>query len=384
MSLIIHSARIVDSGVDVTDGWIRVDNGVVTERGTGASWTAATDDRVVDATEVAGEGAIVTPGFIDLHCHGGDGAAFDNGISDITRAKALHRSHGTTRLVISLVTAPVEVLAERVRTIAALANEDDTILGSHLEGPFLAASHKGAHAEDLLVDPQGADVSALITAGAGTIRQVTIAPERAGSTAAIEAFLAAGVVVAVGHTGADAALTNATFDAGARLLTHAFNGMRSIHHREPGPVGAALADDRVVLEVIADGIHVDLDLIAVVFRAAKGRVALITDAMAAAGSSDGDYLLGELAVTVKDGVARLQDGGSIAGSTLLLDRAVRNVVSAGVSLVDAVDAVTRTPARVLKEDGLGHLQPGGTADALILTRDLHVSRVFIAGVETVA
>lgn len=375
-SLVIHSARIVDGGEIVEDGWVRLVDGAVAARGTGESWDPA--DAVFDAEEIAGPGAVLTPGFIDIHGHGGAGASYDDGIEAIRTGRDLHRAHGTTRAVISLVTATLDDLARSVGTIADLTETDADILGSHLEGPFLDPAHHGAHEPSLLRAPASADVARLLEAGRGTVRQVTIAPELPGGLDAIRQIVAAGAAAAVGHTSADADMAVAAFEAGASILTHAFNAMPGIHHRAPGPVLAAAADHRVTLEAIADNVHLDPHVIKLVFDAAPGRVALITDAMAAAGSADGHYDLGAVSVTVENGVARADDTGSIAGSTLTQDLALRRTVQAGVSLTDAVRALTETPARAIGRGAvLGSLREGMTADAVLLDAELHVARVWV-------
>ncbi len=373
-SIVIHSARIVSGGAAVDDGWIRFEDGVIADRGTGSGWAPA--DVVIDAVEAAGTGAILTPGFIDIHGHGGAGTAFDDGAEAIRIARAMHRAHGTTRAVISLITAPLDLLAERIGAVADLMQTDRDLLGSHLEGPFLDLGHKGAHDPELLRAPVAEDVRRLLAAGRGTVRQVTLAPELDGGLEAIRIVVAAGSAAAVGHTDADDDTLRAAFDAGATILTHAFNAMRPVHHREPGPVLTAAHDERVTLEAIADNIHLHPHVIKLVFDEAPGRVALVTDAMAAAGSADGDYLLGSLHVTVLDGVARV-DSGSIAGSTLTQDVALRNTVAAGVPLADAVEALTRTPARAIGvAEQLGALERGFLADAVLLSAGLDVTRVW--------
>ena len=378
-STIIHSARLVTDGHVQHDGWVRFDDGTITATGAGDGWRTSTPApaEVVDAG-----GAWLTPGFIDIHTHGGGGAAFDDGADDILTALALHQQHGTTRFVVSLVTAPVAVLAERVAIVADLAATDARVLGSHLEGPFLDVGHKGAHDPGLLVPATPADIESLLTAARGTLRQITIAPELPGGLDAVRAFSSAGVAVAVGHTGADYEQTLAAFDAGASILTHAFNGMDGIHHRAPGPVAAATRSGGVTIEIINDGTHVHPEVVRMTFASAPGRVALITDAMAAAGSRDGDYVLGSLGVTVRDGVARLTDGGSIAGSTLTLDEALRRAVQeVGLPIEDAVRAMTETPALAIGRSGdLGRLAPGFAADAVLLDDAFAVRRVWTAGV----
>ena len=267
---LVHSVRLVDDGRVVEDAWVLFDGAVVAATGTGSSWKDAPDAAaVVDGRALAGDGGLLTPGFIDLHGHGGGGFSYTDGPDAIRGARALHRAHGTTRAVISLVTATFATLERQVAEIADLARTDAEILGSHLEGPFLDPGHKGAHDPSLLREPQADAVERLLAAGRGTIRQVTLAPELPGGLHAIRAVVAAGAAAAVGHTAADAAQTRAAFDAGATILTHAFNAMPPLHHREPGPIGAAASDDRVTLEIIADGVHLDLAVVRIAFGATR-------------------------------------------------------------------------------------------------------------------
>lgn len=379
LNRVIHSVRLVDDGREIADSWLVVRDGRVAARGTGPAWRDAVAeepvDEVLDGADVAGPGATLTPGFIDIHGHGGGGAAYDDGAEAIRVARELHRAHGTTRAVISLVTASVDDLARRVAAVADLAETDAAVLGSHLEGPFLDPGHHGAHDPELLVRPAADAVARLLEAGRGTVRQVTLAPELPGALTAIERIVAAGAAAAVGHTDADAETARRAFDAGATILTHAFNAMPALHHREPGPIGAATADPRVTLEVIADGVHLAPEVVRIAFAAAPGRIALVTDAMAAAGSADGDYVLGALAVRVEHTVARLADG-TIAGSTLTQDAALRTAVAAGVALPVAVTALTSTPARAIGRPDLGTLEIGSPADAVLLDADLRVRRVW--------
>lgn len=376
MTTVIHSAQLVTAGTLTPDAWIAFTDGVIDGRGTGTTWRTLGAGQVIDAA-----GGVLAPGFIDIHGHGGGGASFDDGAEAIATARAVHRAHGTTRAVLSLVTASLDDLAARAAVIADLVERDATILGSHLEGPFLDPGHKGAHTLSLLRPPDAAAVGRLLDAGRGTVRQVTLAPELPGALAAVSQFVAAGVAVAVGHTNATADDAFAAFDAGATILTHAFNAMPGIHHREPGPVVAALRDERVTLEIIADGVHVHPDVVALAFTQAPGRVALITDAMAAAGAADGHYELGGLAVTVTAGTARLDDGGAIAGSTLTQDAALRLAVGHGIALTSAVDALTRIPARAVGlEDRYGALENDRVADVVLLDEHLRVRTVWVDGI----
>ena len=376
---VIHSARLVSGRDTVTDAWVRFEGDRVAARGIGDGWRVDADET---ATVTDAAGRALVPGFIDLHCHGGGGASVDDGEEAIATTLAMHTAHGTTRSVLSLVTAPVELLAARLETIARVAASDARVLGAHLEGPFLDHEFRGAHDPALLRTADTAAVDVLLEASRGMLRQITIAPEHPGAREAIARFVDAGVAVAVGHTGADFATALAAFDAGATILTHAFNGMRGIHHRAPGPVVAAMHADRVTLEIINDGVHVHPDVVRLAFSGAPGRVALVTDAMAAAGSADGHYVLGSLEVVVDRGVARLVDGGSIAGSTLTQDEALRRaVVESGIPFDEAIGALTVTPAAAIgRSADLGRLDPGFAADAVLLGEELGVEAVWVAGV----
>ncbi|WP_029150467.1 N-acetylglucosamine-6-phosphate deacetylase [Microbacterium indicum] len=360
--VVVHSARVVSDGSDDADAWIRLRGSEVAAAGSGSSWEPA--DEVVDAA-----GRVLTPGLVDAHVHGGAGESFDAG--PFAAARAEHRAHGVTRSVASLVAAPVDALARRIPELVG-----EGIVGIHLEGPFLAPERRGAHDGRMLVHPTPAAVERLIKAGEGRIVQVTIAPELPHALDAIRRFAAAGIRVAVGHTTADADTTRAAIDAGATLLTHAFNAMPGIHHRDPGPIPTAAADPRVTLELIADGVHVSGDVMRMLLLTAPGRVAIVTDAMSATGMPDGAYALGGLDVEVERGVARLAGGGAIAGSTLTLDDGVRRVAALGVPLADAVAAATSVPAAALGLAGLGSLRPGSTGGAVLWSEGLEAERVW--------
>jgi N-acetylglucosamine-6-phosphate deacetylase len=373
---LLRAARSVDERGEVADAWVLLEGDTIAATGSGRD--APDAGAVVDAGD-----AILVPGFLDLHGHGAGGHAYDDGGAELRAALAVHRAHGTTRSVVSVVTNPLAEVRERLAEIAALTAEDPLVLGSHLEGPFLARERRGAHNPEFLRDPDETALHQLLEAADGSLRQVTLAPELPGGLDAVAQLTHAGVTVAVGHTEATLEQTRAAFDAGARILTHVFNAMPGIHHREPGPVVAGIDDPRVTLELVLDGQHVHPSVAQVVFAAAPGRVALITDSMAAAASADGDYKLGSLNVSVRGGLAVLSGTSTIAGSTLTQDAALRNAVElAAVSLADAVAALTAVPARALGlGDRLGLLAPGYAADVVALSPDLRVRRVWAAGAE---
>ncbi|SIO91403.1 N-acetylglucosamine-6-phosphate deacetylase [Nocardiopsis sp. JB363] len=377
--VLIHSVSLVDEGVRLDDAWIAFRNGRVHARGRGGGWRERTARAMRDGT-----GAILTPGFIDIHCHGAAGAGFDDPEAQadaLDDALTEHAAHGTTRLVLSLVSAPIPRITNRLEALHEYVALRPTVLGVHLEGPFLADSHCGAHDPAHLADPDPASVDALLRAGRGNIRQVTIAPELPGALSAIDTLVREGVAVAVGHTGADVDVVRDAFAAGASILTHTFNGMRGLHHRAPGPIAAAV-ESGATLEVIADGVHVDPMMIGFLHALAPGRIALVTDAMAATGCEDGDYVLGSLPVRVRDGVVRLRDGGSIAGSTLTTATALRIATTrSGMSLPEAVASLTTIPARAIGRPELGTLRVGAASDAVLMDEELRVRAVWAEGRE---
>jgi len=356
-------------------GWIEISGSHIATVGTGTP--PRPSDRDLGS-------ATVVPGFVDTHVHGGGGTNFSAAVhSDTATAVDFHRRHGTTSLIASLVTeAPDELL----RQITGLADDVRRGLldGIHLEGPWLSTVRCGAHQPALMRDPDTAEIDRVLEAAAGTIRMITIAPEREGALAAIERIVDAGMVAAVGHTDASYEQTRAAIEAGATVATHLFNAMRPINTREPGPVIALLEDPRVTVELITDGVHVDPALYRHVSRSAgPDRLSLITDALSAAGMRDGTYRLGPLAVELADGVARVAGTQTIAGSTATMDHQFRFAVRhSGLGRDEALMAAVRqasvNPARALGLPAKG-LAAGGTADLVILDDDLQVTGVLRHG-----
>jgi N-acetylglucosamine-6-phosphate deacetylase len=366
------AAGTLVTGHDVHQpGWLRWSGGHLLEVGAGAP---------PSEVQVNLPTSVVVPGFVDQHCHGGGGTSLAGTAEDALAAVALHRRHGTTTVVASLVSAGTGALLRSIGILADLV-DDGELAGVHLEGPWLAPGRAGAHDPAELRDPTREEVDRLLRAGGGVVRMVTIAPERPGALEAVERITGAGGVVAVGHTGADYDLTRAALAAGARVATHLFNAMAPLHHRHPGPVPALVEDPRVVLELVADGVHLHPALVRhTVAAAGPGRVALVTDAMAAAGAGDGTYRLGGLDVTVAGGLAHLSGTTTIAGSTTTMDAAFRAAVAASPgsrsqALVAAAAMTSATPARALGLDDIGVLESGRRADAVVLDEGLDVTAV---------
>lgn len=365
--MIVHAARLL-TGSESPDaspsaGWVRVEDGVIAEVGTSAP-PARADVRL--------EGTLA-PAYVDIHCHGGGGADFASGDRDAIRAAAaFHHSHGTGSLLASLVTAPVDGLCRQLAAIADVVEAGGTVVrGSHLEGPFLSEVRCGAQNPAHLIAPDVEAFGRLVAAARGTLRMITVAPELPNSESLIAAARAAGVVVAVGHTDGTYDECYQAFSAGATVATHLFNGMRPLHHREPGPIGAAL-DAGVWSELIFDGHHLHPATLRLVTGRLPDRAVLITDAISAAGLPDGQHSLGGLAVTVTDGAARLDSNDSLAGSTLTMDAAVRRTVEAGLPLAHAVACATSHPASAVGLGDRGALAVGRRADLLHLSPDLTV------------
>ena len=350
---IVAIRRLVDGASQDGPGWLRIEDGVVVERGDGEPLTAPS--QTLD---------VVIPGAVDTHVHGAVGIDLATPGVDPQPALDHHHAAGSTTLIASLATGRLDDTRLRVKELAPLVAEG-RLAGLHLEGPWLSPVRRGAHNPALLREPSRADVADLLKAGEGAVRMVTIAPELPGAFDAIDELVGSGVVVAVGHTDADAETVRRAVDAGARVTTHLFNGMPPMHHRKAGTVGVSLSDDRITVELIADGEHVSNEVVDVTRRAAAGRMVLVSDAMSATGLGDGSYDLAGSQVVVANGVAVLAEGNSLAGSTTPLVTAALGLLNRNVPLPEVVALSSTTAANVF---GLtGHaLRPGEPADLIEL------------------
>ncbi|MEU6582947.1 amidohydrolase family protein [Nocardia sp. NPDC046763] len=362
-----------------------LEDGVVSIRGERVAAVRPATEWATTHRELPPEYAgTIVPGLVDIHTHGGFGHRFDTeDPAEARAAAAFHHRRGSTSVLASLVTAAPDTMVAQAATLRTLA-ADGAIAGIHVEGPFLSRTRCGAHDLGCLIDPDPALIDRLLRAAEGSLRVMTLAPERAGFDTAAKQLADSGVVVAVGHSDSSFARFRAALspEGSATLVTHLANGMPPLHHRAPGPVAAGLvaaAERQAFVEVIGDGVHVDSGFGALVFATAPDRVVLVTDAMQAAGMPDGQYRLGPRPVTVTDGVARVP-GGSLAGGTATLLHCLRWAVrECGVPLYDAVAAVTSTPADAAGLDQVGDLRPGLYADAAVLDDDLNLRRVLRRG-----
>lgn len=408
---LVAAARVVAASAVHEPGWVAFERGRITRVGGGRPPVPADRD--------LGD-AVLVPGFVDVHVHGGGGAGYTDGSAELARrARAAHLAHGTTTSLASLVTDTPARLLEGVRMLAGLVAAGE-LRGIHLEGPWLSAERAGAHDPALLREPDPVEIDALLRAGSlagqladphadqgagraakprpeavagggsgsaprNAIAMVTIAPELPGAMDAIERFVRAGVVVAFGHTDADYDCVLRAIDAGATVATHLFNAMRPLHHREPGPVLALLEDPRVAVELIADGTHLHPALARwAAAHGGTGRAMLVTDAMGAAACGDGAYRLGALDVEVAGGVARVAGTGTIAGSTATMDGLFRDWVEGAAAgrhdaLREAVRLTAANPARAMGWDDVGDLAVGRRMDAVVLDPDLRVTGVIRGG-----
>lgn len=370
---VLYGASIVTPDEIVADGWIAIDDARISAIGRGAPPTP-------DAVDLGG--GYLVPGFVDLHCHGGAGADFSSAdTAQLERAALFHHRHGTTGMLASLVTAPVDELCHRLGVVADLVESGTTtVLGSHLEGPFLSPIRCGAQDPAFMSAPDAVAFHAMLAASRGTLKMVTIAPELPGAGEVIDAARAAGVLVAIGHTDATFAEATAAIERGVSVATHLFNGMRPLRHRDPGPVLACLQAG-IGCEVINDGVHVHPAITRMVADGDAGRLVLVTDAVSAAGMGDGEYTLGGRPVRLEKGEIRLATTGSLAGSTLTMDDAFRRaVLDCGLPVEVAASAAATNPARLLGESShRGRIAPGLAADLVHLDAELRLVAVITGG-----
>ena len=336
-------------------------------------------DGVVTAYGLEGGGnggRVAVPGFVDLQVNGFAGVDLMSADAEgYRRAGEALLETGVTAYLPTFISAPEEDVLAALGNVPS-ARMGARILGVHLEGPFLSPKRLGIHPPSARRDPDPALLERLL--GAGPVKLMTLAPELPGALELIDRLLLGGVAVSCGHSDATAEEATIAFDRGARAVTHLFNAMRPFRHRDPGLAGAALAREDVTIQIILDGVHLARETARVVCQSAPGRVALVTDAVAAAGMGDGTYLLGGFEIEVRDGVVRGADD-VLAGSALTMIEAVRNLADLGIPLEDAIGAATTVPGRVLGDPELGRIAIGAQADLLVLDDNLEIERVCVGG-----
>jgi N-acetylglucosamine-6-phosphate deacetylase len=381
---LIHSGRALTPTSEVTDAGILMRDGVIEAIGPRSGMTLPTGAEEIRATDKT-----VIPGFLDVHIHGAGGHDVMEGNATALRAITRKVSeYGTTSLVATTVTASADETLRAVEGIAGfITRQHETdepraeILGIHFEGPFISKQRRGVHPAEWIQLPSAETLGRFLKAAAGNARILTIAPEVLGAAPCIDAAREAGLVVSMGHTDATYEQARAAMARGVRSATHVYNAMRPFTHRDPGVIGAVLTSPDINAELIADGVHVEEAAMKLLLMA-KGaaHVTLVSDGLSATGMPDGKYMLGGFEVTVSGGVCRNAEG-TLAGSTLTLDRALRNIVALGTSLPDAVRMLTLNPATLLGiEFKKGSLRVGADADILLLDEGLHVTNVWARGV----
>ncbi len=381
---LLHAGRALTPTSEITNAGILIRDGVIEEIGLREGM------RLPDgAQEILAKDKIAIPGFVDVHIHGAGGRDVMEGSADalagVTKTVA---RHGTTSFVATTVTANPDDTIRSVEGIAQYISQqhktDDSraeILGIHFEGPFLSPARRGVHPTEWLKLPSAEMLEKLLQAAAGNAQILTLAPELLGAMPCIDAARKAGMVVAMGHTDATYEQARAAIAHGVRHAVHVYNAMRPFSHRDSGVIGAVLTSPEVSAELIADGVHVEETAMKVLLQA-KGpeHMILISDGMAATGMPDGKYMLGGIEVTVSGGICRNSEG-KLAGSTLTLDRALRNIIALGSSLADAVRMLTLNPATLLGiEFKKGSLRCGADADIVLLDEGLQLANVWARGV----
>ena len=375
-AVVLVGGNIVAPEGVLRDGWMQVDDGLIT----GVGRSEPPDGVHHDISAVGGKW--IVPGFIDAHCHGGGGGSFLNGDDDEIRTAAdFHRRNGTTSLLASMISAPHEHLLRASRSLARAVRSNDTLIGIHLEGPFLSHAFCGAHDPRHLRPPTADEARELIKACDGYLRQMTFAPELAGSDVLLQLLCDAGVVGAIGHTNATAEQTRSAIDNGARFATHICNAMPVPHHRNGGPAVALMNDDRVFIEVINDWVHLDAEYVRHIVKSVGAhRICMITDAVQAAGLADGRHKLDGREVDLHDGVVRLATPDApLAGSVLTMARSFRNTATLTRSLVSAARMCSTTPAAALGLNDRGALVRSLRADFVVLSGSLDVVEVWQRG-----
>ncbi len=373
---IIGGRLILDSGT-VPDGMLKISGGGITFAGPRMG-TPVGKGMVIDA-----RGGYVGPGFIDLHVHGAAGGDFlDDGPEAAGRIAAAHARYGTTSLLATLCTGRPESMKKGIACLReAIDAGGGNILGINLEGPYLNPVRRGAHSADYLRMPCRDELDALLDLGGGHVRMVTLAPELEGGLDLVALLRERAIVPAIGHSNASVEEAEKAFSAGVRYATHLFNGMSSMHHRNPGLAAAVLADERVTAELIVDGIHLHPLIVkmTLMIKGLRG-IVLVTDCMKVLDMDSDEFVFNGRKSTVHSGAPHFDDG-TLCGSILTMNKAIMNMRRyTGASIEEVVTLATINPARVLGLDGrMGSLAVGKDADVVVFDDDLNVHTTIVKG-----
>ncbi|MBZ5684072.1 MAG: N-acetylglucosamine-6-phosphate deacetylase [Acidobacteriia bacterium] len=385
MKTVVTARRLYTPVEEITNPWLVIEDGRITEISSRAAHAAPANASFVDFGDAA-----LAPGFLDIHMHGGAGLdVMRASAAELPRLGQFLTSHGVAGYFATTVAAPLDVTCSALERLADAIEEKTKVnggppearpLGIHLEGPFLSHKRRGVHPPEYLVEPTVPIFEKLWQAARGHVRMITIAPEIPGAMEVIAEAARRRICVSIGHSDAELPVARAAVQAGARHATHTFNAMRPLDHRNPGIIGEVLSDDTMTADIIVDGIHVSPEVVKV-FLQAKGpeRAVLITDAISATGMPDGRYQLGPIQVDVKDGKATA--GDSLAGSVLTMDRAVRNVTRfSNWTLAQAVRAATLNPAQAVGLSAkYGKLAAGVEANFVVLSSAGEVVKTVVGG-----
>ena len=380
---LLHVGRAFTPTNELQDAGILMRDGVIESVGPRSSISLPAGAQEIIATD-----QIASPGFIDVHIHGAGGHDVMEGTENALKAiSATIGSHGTTAFVATTVTADPNAICKSSEGIARYIAHQHVesrpgaeILGIHFEGPFISPVRRGVHPPEWIKLPSAELLEKFVTSAQGHALILTIAPELLGAIPCIDAARKAGMIVGMGHTDATYEQARAGLAHGAHHAIHTYNAMRPFSHRDAGVIGAVLTSPEISAELIADGVHVDETAMRLLLQAkGAGGVILISDGISATGMPDGKYALGGFEVTVSSGVCRNSEG-NLAGSTLTLDRALRNIVRLGASLGDALQMLTLNPAKLLGiEHKKGALHANADADVVLLNQSLEVTQVFTRG-----
>lgn len=364
----IKAEKVVTSVEVIENAVLYIDGGKITQ-------ISQFDETIPDLTA-----KILMPGFVDIHCHGGNGSHFfDHETSAASNSANFHLKHGTTSVIASFIAAPIPELKKQISGLVGHLPMIN-IVGIHLEGPYLSEVFCGAHNPEFLSAPTVEEIKSLLQIGEGWIKMITIAPELPGALESISYLDSVDVVAAIGHSDADDLITKNSIDAGAKLVTHFFSAMRPIHHRLGGMTLTSLFDERIQLELILDNVHIATNAIAIPLHFAPNRIIGITDSLAVAGQPDGDYTLGTTEVELRNSVAKIKGKDLLAGSTLTMDRSFKSAVTKlGLDPIQAVNAFSTRPASLMKLKNVGDIKVGMDADILFMDQDYNLERVIFKG-----